>query len=67
MGGLTPGPVARPATTRANLRDSGGPSAVLPMAAEGRWRVLDGSISLDEVASVIDLTDRMSRNAAVRV
>ncbi|HEY6898217.1 MAG TPA: ATPase, T2SS/T4P/T4SS family [Rhodocyclaceae bacterium] len=50
--------IAQRATTR-EIRNAAIAKGFRPLADDGLRRVLDGSTSLDEVARVIDLTDRM--------
>ncbi len=52
--------VARRSTAR-EIRELAVAQGFIPLAEDGLRRVIDGSTSLDEVARVIDLTDRMSR------
>ncbi|MDR2614481.1 MAG: Flp pilus assembly complex ATPase component TadA, partial [Candidatus Accumulibacter sp.] len=50
--------VARRGTAR-EIRRAAAESGFVPLADDGLRRVLDGSTSLEELARVVDLTDRM--------
>jgi general secretion pathway protein E/type IV pilus assembly protein PilB len=50
--------IARRATAR-EIRKAAIDRGFRPLAEDGLRRVIDGSTSLEEVARVIDLTDRM--------
>jgi general secretion pathway protein E/type IV pilus assembly protein PilB len=50
--------VARRCTAR-EIRHAAAQIGFVPLADDGLRRVLDGSTSLEELARVVDLTDRM--------
>jgi general secretion pathway protein E/type IV pilus assembly protein PilB len=50
--------VARRGTAR-EIRQAAARTGFAPLADDGLRRVLDGSTSLEELARVVDLTDRM--------